>query len=337
MKTPCSDWHPGSWRGFPAFQQPSYDDGVRASDYLAKLKAYPPLVFHGEVDTLKRQLADAQAGKRFLLQGGDCAERFMDSTPEAITTKLKILLQMSVVLGYGGRCPVIKVGRMAGQYAKPRSSEFEDAGSGEKIPVYRGDLINSFECLPEARLPNPGRLLESYHCASSTLNYIRALIGGGFADLRHPEHWNLSFLGASPYRERYGAVASEIKRAAMFMASSGLASEGAFANAEFFTSHEGFLLGYEEALTRFVPEVSRHYNLSAHMLWLGDRSRQESKAHLEYFRGIANPIGIKVGPDHDPMEIADLVDEMNPYDEPGKITLITLFADWLFLNKKARS
>ncbi len=288
------------------------------------MKAYPPLVFVGEVENLKRQLAEAAAGKRFLLQGGDCAERFQDCTPDAITSKIKILLQMSVVLCYGARQPVVRVGRIAGQYAKPRSVDTELV-DGQELPVFRGDNINSFDPDPVHRRPDPRRLLTGYHTASMTLNYVRAMITGGFADLHHPENWNLSFVGKSAQRARYEQVVTSIQDAIAFMGSLGGVREESLGTIDFFTSHEGLLLGFEEAMTRFVAQRDRHYNLGAHMLWIGDRTRETPGAHVEYYRGIGNPIGVKWGPTADPAEMLELIDALDPHREPGRITLITRF------------
>jgi 3-deoxy-7-phosphoheptulonate synthase len=317
-------WHPGSWRTRPIKQQPTYERLGELQQVLDVIRAYPPLVFVGEVDNLKRQLAEAAAGRRFLLQGGDCAERFVDCTPDAITSKIKILLQMSVVLSYGARQPVIRVGRIAGQYAKPRSSDTERVG-GHELPVFRGDNINSFDPDPEGRKPDPKRLLQSYHTASMTLNYVRAMITGGFADLHHPEYWNLSFFSKSSHRQRYEQVVANIRDAVAFMESFGGLREERLGTVDFFTSHEGLLLGFEEAMTRLVPQRGRHYNLGAHMLWIGDRTRELTGAHVEYFRGIANPIGIKWGPSASPEEMIELFKALNPENEPGRITVISRF------------
>ena len=319
-------WSPSSWRAKPIRQQPHYSDLAELTRVLDVVRSYPPLVFVGEVENLRRQLADAAAGKRFLLQGGDCAERFQDCTPETITSKLKILLQMSVVLCYGSRQPVVRVGRIAGQYAKPRSSDTEVVG-GQTLPVFRGDNINSFEPDAAGRCPDPKRLLQSYYAASMTLNYVRAMITGGFADLHHPENWNLSFVSGSAHRLRYEQVVANIQDAVAFMGSFGGVREESLGSIDFFTSHEGLLLGFEEAMTRFVPHLGRYYNLGAHMLWIGDRTRELSGAHIEYFRGIANPIGIKWGPSADPAEMVQLLKALNPSNEVGRLTLITRFGE----------
>lgn len=318
-------WSPSSWRSRPIKQQPQYSDETLLQGILATIRAYPPLVFAGEVDNLKKQLAQAAAGQRFVLQGGDCAERFVDCTPEAISSKLKILLQMSVVLCYGARRPVVRIGRIAGQYAKPRSQDFEQATDGSVLPVFRGDNINSFEPDPLLRRPDPRRLLTGYHTASLTLNYLRALIAGGFADLHHPENWNLGFFSKSPQRQRYESVVANIQDAVTFMESFGGLREERLGSVDFFTSHEGLLLGFEEAMTRAVEANGRYYNLGAHMLWIGDRTRDIDGAHIEYFRGIANPIGIKWGPSADPLTMVELIRSLNPGNEPGRITIITRF------------
>ena len=319
-----SDWTPTSWRSRPIHQQPSYQDQAELTRSLATIASYPPLVFVGEVEILRRQLAEAAQGRRFILQGGDCAERFQDCNPEAITSKLKILLQMSVVLSYGARQPVIRIGRIAGQYAKPRSADTEII-DGKTLPVFRGDNINSFEPDPDGRRPDPRRLTQSYYAASMTLNYVRAMITGGFADLHHPENWNLSFVSKSSHRQRYEQVVANIRDAVAFMESFGGVREETLGSVDFFTSHEGLLLGFEEAMTRYVPHLGRYYNLGAHMLWIGDRTRSLDGAHIEYFRGIANPVGIKWGPTADPAEMVRIIKALDPRNEPGRITIITRF------------
>ena len=261
-----------------------------------------------------------------MLQGGDCAERFQDCTPEAITSKLKILLQMSVILCYGARRPVVRVGRIAGQYAKPRSADYETV-NGQNMLSYRGDNINSYEPVEAARRPDPDRLLQSYHSSSLTLNYVRAMISGGFADLHHPEHWNLEAFGKSGHLDQYQKIVGNIKDAIAFMESLGGVREESLGSIEFYTSHEGLLLPFEESMTRYVAESGRWYNLSAHMLWIGDRTRQLDGAHIEYFRGIANPLGIKIGPSCSPQDVVALVKAINPANELGRIALITRFGN----------
>lgn len=317
-------WTPTSWRAKPIKQQPTYGNQAEYLDVLGVIRSYPPLVFVGEVENLKRQLADAAEGKRFLLQGGDCAERFQDCTPDAITSKLNILLQMSVVLCYGARQPVVRVGRIAGQYAKPRSTDMETI-DGKTLPVFRGDNINSFENDQSGRQPDPRRLLQGYHVASLTLNYVRALITGGFADLHHPENWNLAFVRKSAQRERYQQVVANIRDAVAFMESVGGVREESLGSIDFFTSHEALLLGFEEAMTRHVVHKDRYYNLGAHMLWIGDRTRELTGAHVEYCRGIGNPLGVKWGPTADPKELVELLQALNPTNERGRLTIITRF------------
>lgn len=320
------DWKPDSWRSHTIRQQPHYDDMAQVNSVLETIRTYPPLVFHGEVDNLKHQLAEAAKGHRFILQGGDCAERFQDCNPKTITSKLKIILQMSVILSYSARCPVIRIGRIAGQYAKPRSSDTEKV-NGQDIPVFRGDNINSFEATAAGRKADPTRMLRGYHTASLTLNYVRAMIAGGFADLQHPENWNLTFFDRSPHKRRYELVRANIEDAVAFMGSFGGVKVESLGTIDFFTSHEGLLLGFEEAMTRFVTERQKHYNLGAHMLWIGDRTRALDEAHVEYFRGIANPIGIKWGPTAKLEEMVQLVERLNPSNEWGRITLITRFGE----------
>jgi 3-deoxy-7-phosphoheptulonate synthase len=313
-------WDIDSWKARPIQQQPVYADAKRHSAVLDTIRNLPPLVAAGEVDALKQKLADAAVGKRFVLQGGDCAERFQDCRPDAITNKLKIILQMSVILSYGSRRPVIRIGRIAGQFAKPRSADIEEIG-GVKIPSYRGDNINSFEATAQARQPDPERLLQSYHQSSLTLNYIRALIVGGFADLHHPQHWNLSALGDGEQKRRYEKIVANIQDAIDFMEALGGVKEETLGSIDFYTSHEGLLLAYESALTRF--ENGKFYNLGAHMLWIGERTRDLNGAHIEYFRGIANPIAVKLGPNIKAEEVIELTRVLNPANEVGKLTLIS--------------
>ncbi len=315
-------WSPSSWRNYPVQQQPRYPQQELLQATLAQLREYPPLVYTGEVEYLKSLLAEAAQGKRFVLQGGDCAERFRDCTNQAIIDKLKILLQMSLVLIYGLRKPVVRIGRIAGQFAKPRSAEFETV-NGQRLPVYRGDLINSFEPDSVTRIPDPRRLLQSYYHSSVTMNYVRALIEGGFADLHHPEHWNLEFISASEHRHDYVQLLERLTDAIHFMEALGGVRSSVLGKVNFFTSHEGLLLCYEEALTRHDVESDKYYNLGAHTLWIGDRTRALEGAHVEYFRGLANPIGIKIGPSCTPEELVRLLHILNPLNEWGRITLIT--------------
>lgn len=317
------NWSPDSWRHRPIKQQPEYESQQALDEVLEKIRELPPLVFHGEVDALKLRLAKAGRGEHFLLQGGDCAERFLDCNRESITRKLKILLQMSVVLCYGARKPIIRVGRIAGQYAKPRSNSTEKLGD-QDIPVYRGDIINSFQASLAARRPDPSRMLQAYFLSSASLNYIRALTKGGFADLHHPHNWDLGFVQQTPKRTEYEKIVSNIQDAIVFMESLG-SHEEKLSSVEFYTSHEGLLLPLEQALTQFVPERQSYYNLGAHMLWIGDRTRQLDGAHVEFFRGVANPIGVKLGPSSDANEVIEIIHTLNPDNEEGKINLITRY------------
>lgn len=317
-----SEWTPRSWRGRPIRQQPTYEDVDAVARALATVHELPPLVAHGEVEALKAHLAKAARGEAFLLQGGDCAERFQDCRRHTIEAKLKILLQMSLVLTWGARIPVVRVARMAGQYAKPRSSDTELVG-GVEIPSYRGDHVNINEPDAASRAPDPGRLVQAYFRSAATLNYARALLDGGFADLHQPQHWDLGYVRSADNRARYQEMTARILDALDFVESTGVTGGAHFRTVELFTSHEGLLLAYEEAHTEKVGE--RYYNLGAHMLWIGDRTRQLDGAHVEYFRGIENPIGVKVGPTMAADELLELLDALEPDNRPGRITLITRF------------
>ena len=312
-------WTPHSWQSLPAPQQPEYPHPGELEKVLARLRTLPPLVVPEEVDRLRALLAEASLGKRFLLQGGDCAERFQDCTAEAIADKLRVLLQMSVVLTHSGRRPVVRVGRIAGQYAKPRSNDWEEV-QGQPVPSYRGDLINGIEASLDARQPNPERLERAYFHAAATLNHIRALIEGGFADLHHPERWDLH----QASHEAYRAILDQVRESLDFLSTLGNLDRGALERIDFFTSHEALLLGYEAALTRWVPRAG-YYNLGAHMLWVGERTRVLGGAHLEYLRGLRNPLGIKVGPSASPEALLEILALLNPEDQAGRITLITRF------------
>ena len=317
-------WNPGSWRSFPARQQPLYGDSAQLEEVLSRLQAYPPIVAAGEVEALKVSLAEAGRGEAFILQGGNCAERFIDCNGESVANKLKILLQMSVILTYGARKPVIRIGRIAGQHAKPRSNDTEIV-NGVTMPVYRGDAVNSIEADPALRTADPQRLLASYFHSAATINHVRALIESGFADLRRPYSWNLETMEKGRNWPEYKGVVDRILDAIGFMESFGGARSEMLVRVSFYTSHEGLLLGYEEALTRLDPATGRWYNTSAHMLWIGARTRHPDGAHVEYFRGVANPIGIKLDPSADPDELERLLDVLNPSNEAGRITLITRF------------
>tara|TARA_Y100001934_G_scaffold149962_1_gene179923 strand:- start:424 stop:1665 length:1242 start_codon:yes stop_codon:yes gene_type:complete len=280
----------------------------------------PPLVHHGEVNTLRTHLAQAAKGEAFLLQGGDCAEQFSDCRKSTVESKLKILLQMSLVLTWGARIPVIRMGRMAGQYAKPRSKDTETI-DGLELPSYRGDNINSSAPKADERAADPQRLLQAYFHSAATLNYTRALVDGGFADLHHPQHWDLGFVRSSTNRAEYEDIVSRIRDAIDFVESTGVRSTTSLKMVELFCSHEGLLLDYEEAMTENVAE--KWYNLGAHSLWIGDRTRQLDGAHVEYFRGLENPIGIKAGPSMNPSELVELITRLEPANQPGRITIIT--------------
>ena len=317
-------WSINSWQNRVARQQPEYLDTSKLNDVMDLLHQAPPLVFSGEVERLKSRLALAGAGKAFILHGGDCAERFEDCNADAITSKLKILLQMSLILTYGTKKPIVRIGRIAGQYAKPRSKDTEVV-DGVEIPSFRGDNINYFQPDADLRAPDPYRLLQGYYSSAATLNFIRSLIGGGFADLHSPEHWNLTLFAHKEVSDRYHDVIGQIKSAMDFVSSIGADKDHRLRTVDFFTSHEGLLLGYESALTRKVPVRDDYYDLSAHMLWIGDRTRNIDEAHVEFFRGVANPIGVKVGPSSDANEIIEVVKRLNPKNELGKIVLISRF------------
>jgi len=312
-------WTPQSWRSLPIRQQPDYDDPQALGVALKTVQGLPPLVHHGEVDRLKRQLAEAGEGRRFVLQGGDCAERFVDCAKEPIEAKLKILLQMSVVLTWGGHTPVVRVARMAGQFAKPRSRPTEVVEGYGEIASYRGDHVNGFH--PSERTPDPQRMVRAYTHSAATLNYVRALIDGGFADLSSAEHWDLGFLRDRSHRAEYEAMLGRIRESIDFMEACGAGAAAALRSVDFFTSHEGLLLPYEEANTfRVGPDF---YNLGAHFVWIGDRTRNLDGAHIEYFRGIRNPIGLKCGPTLGGDELVELCGVLNPENEPGRLTLIS--------------
>jgi 3-deoxy-7-phosphoheptulonate synthase len=322
-------WSPDSWRSRLHSQQVVYPDRAEVDAAVARLGELPPLVTSWEIEKLKSEIADAQQGKRFLLQGGDCAEQIADCRADFITRKLKILLQMSLVLVHGGKKPVIRVGRFAGQYSKPRSSPTETRtidGQSVTLPSYYGDLVNSAAFTPEARKPSPMRMVEGYQHAALTLNFIRSLLDGGFADIHHPEYWDLGFMrhAALPLemRAEYERMTARLADGLRFMEAIGERTVDQLTRVEFFTSHEGLNLLYESALTRTVPRRSGHYNLSTHLPWIGERTRAIDGAHVEYFRGIRNPVGVKIGPSTTPHDLAALVERLNPENEPGKIVLI---------------
>ncbi|HWQ28771.1 MAG TPA: 3-deoxy-7-phosphoheptulonate synthase class II, partial [Dehalococcoidia bacterium] len=324
-----ADWSPESFKSRLDAQQIVYPDRAAVDAAVAKLRSLPPLVTSWEVERLKSLLADAQEGRRFLLQGGDCAETLADCRAEAITSKLKILLQMSLVLVHGSKRPVIRVGRFAGQYAKPRSSPTETRtvhGQPITLPSYYGDLVNTADFTPDARRPNPHLMVRGYQHAAMTLNFIRALSEGGFADLHHPEYWDLSFFrhaALSPQRRaEYERMSATLADGLLFMEALGESNIHELTRVEFFTSHEGLNLLYESAQTRRVPRRPGWYNLATHLPWIGERTRALDGAHVEYFRGIRNPVGVKIGPSMRPDELLALLDLLNPPNEPGKIVLI---------------
>ena len=314
------DWLPDSWQRRPAVQQPVYPDAVALDNALTQLRELPPLVTSWEVLELKRKLADAAEGRSFLLQGGDCAESFADCTSPLISNRLKVLLQMSLVLVHGLKLPVVRVGRFAGQYAKPRSADSETRGD-ETLPSYRGDIVNAPEFTAAARRPDPQRLIEAHSKSALTMNFTRALIDGGFADLHHPEYWDLAWVEHSPLQAEYRRMVEAIGDSVRFMET--LAGPiDSFGKVDFYTSHEALLLHYEQAATRQVPRQWGWFNLSTHFPWIGMRTAQLDGAHVEYCRGIRNPIGLKVGPGVAPDTLLRTLDALDPDNEPGRITLI---------------
>lgn len=319
----AEQWTVDSWRVREAAQQPEYPEPRALARAVEQLRGLPPLVSPGEIDRLRSGLADAAAGRRFVLHGGDCAETFADCTADALRSKLQVLLQMSLVLTYATRKPVLRIGRIAGQYAKPRSKPTEQVGD-EILPTYRGDLVNGQAPELQVRHADPARLLEGYHHAAASLNYLRALIEGGFADLHYPERWDLDFIEQSPRREAYRRAVDAILDSVAFMDTVGASSSEALRRIELYTSHEALVLPYEEAMTREVTD-NGHLNLGAHMLWVGYRTAALDGAHVEYLRGIGNPVGVKVGPKQDPHELVQLLDRLDPERSPGRITLITRF------------
>ena len=310
-----------AWRTKRALQQPSYPDAEALDSVLAELRRQPPLVFAGEVDDLRTNLAAASRGEAFVLTGGDCAETFAEATADHLRLKIQTLLQMAVVLTYGASLPVIKIGRIAGQYAKPRSSDMETRGD-VTLPSYRGDAVNSFEFTPESRIPDPARLLDLYHHAASTLNLIRAFTRGGYADLRLVHHWNRGFT-ANPAYARYESLAEEIHRAVKFLEAAGVSSAAQMRSVDLFSSHEALLLDYESAMTRIDSRTGDPYNTSGHFLWIGERTRGVDDAHVELLAHVRNPIGVKLGPMTSIDDMRRLVDRLNPEGEEGRLTFIT--------------
>lgn len=308
------------WRTLPIKQQPQWPDSGLTQKIVTELESVPPLVFAGEVDMLRDRLARAAAGKAFLLQGGDCAETFAGATADQIRNRVKTILQMAVVLTYGASVPVIKMGRMAGQFAKPRSSD-DETREGVTLPAYRGDIVNGYDFTPESRTPDPARLLKGYHTAASTLNLIRAFTQGGFADLRMVHSWNKGF-AENPANVRYETLSREIDRAVRFMEAAG-ADFDELKRVEFFASHEGLLMDYERPLTRVDSRTGTPYVTSAHFLWIGERTRDLDGAHVDFFSRVRNPLGVKLGPSTDVATLRALIEKLDPEREPGRLTFIT--------------
>ena len=313
-------WNPQSWRALPIKQQPTYPDAAALARTEAELRVSPPLIFAGEARALKAALAQVARGEAFLLQGGDCAESFGEFHANAVRDTVKVMLQMAVVLSYAGAMPVVKLARMAGQFAKPRSSDVEKSGD-TVLPSYRGDIINGDAFTAEARIPDPARMLKAYSQSAITLNLLRAFAQGGFADLRLVQKWNQEFVAASAQGERYTALSHRIEESLAFMAACGINSP-AMHTVDLYTSHEALLLPYEEALTRQDSLTGDWYDCSAHLQWIGDRTRQPDHAHVEFLRGVANPIAMKCGPTLHPDELLRLLDILNPANEAGRMTLI---------------
>jgi 3-deoxy-7-phosphoheptulonate synthase len=326
MSEPLSDWTPSSWQKKVVTQLPTYPDAEALSSALGRLAKLPPLVTSWEIESLKDQLAEAAEGKAFLLQGGDCSESLEDCDNDSIVRNLKVMMQMSFVLIYGSMRKIVRVGRVAGQYAKPRSNDTETR-DGVTLEVYRGDIVNRSGFTESERTPDPNLLLRGYERAALTLNFLRALSAGGFADLHHPENWDLDFASNSPQADKYHEMVESITSSLKFMEAVWGARAMESQSVEIFCSHEGLHLHYEQAQTRRVPRREGWYNMSTHMPWIGYRTRDLQGAHVEYFKGISNPIGIKVGPKFEPDELVSLVKVLNPDSEPGKVTLIHRYGD----------
>ncbi len=327
MSTLTNTWSPSSWRNKPAKHIPDdYPNPAHLDEVEATLSGYPPLVFAGEVRRLKQHLGDVSMGKAFLMQGGDCAESFREFHPDNLRDMFRVMMQMAVVLTYGGGKPVIKVGRIAGQFAKPRSSPIETI-DGITLPSYRGDNINGMEFTPESRTPDPERLLKAYGQAASTLNLIRAFSTGGYANLNNIHKWTLGYVKDSPQSQRYSDMCDKISDAMDFMQACGVTPESTpqMAATEYYTSHEGLLLGYEQAMTRIDSTSGRWYDTSAHLLWIGNRTRQLDGAHVEFLKGVENPLAVKIGPELQADELLRLIDVLNPKNQAGRITLIARY------------
>ncbi len=321
-----SSWSPESWRAHPCVQMPDYPDAAKLAEVEDRLATFPPLVFAGEARELTQRLAGVARGEAFLLQGGDCAESFAEHGPDTIRDFFRVMLQMAVVLTFAGSCPVVKLGRVAGQFAKPRSEPVEVQGDVE-LPSYRGDIINGIDFTEAARAPDPQRMLMAYRQSAATLNLLRALAHGGYANLDHVHQWTLGFLKDSPAAHHYQEIADRISESLAFMRACGLTAQNTpqLNATNFFTSHEALLLGYEQALTRVDSTTGDWYATSGHFVWIGDRTRQLDHGHIDYVRGIRNPIGVKCGTSIEPDELLRLIDIINPDDEPGRLTLICRF------------
>tara|TARA_B100000686_G_scaffold66910_1_gene72339 strand:- start:2462 stop:3811 length:1350 start_codon:yes stop_codon:yes gene_type:complete len=319
-----ANWSIDSWRSFPIKHQPIYRDKNKLEDVENRLKSLPPLVFAGEARTLKEKLADVCKGKAFLLQGGDCAESFAEFNADNLRDTFRVILQMAAILTYGASLPIVKIGRLAGQFAKPRSEPTEKIGDKE-LPSYLGDIINGIDFTEEDREPDPDRMIRAYSQAASALNLLRAFATGGYADLHEVHRWNLEFLEGSVQDDKYRNIADRIGECLNFMNACGINKNtaGIVSKVDFFTSHESLLLGYEQSLTRVDSISKEHYDCSAHMLWIGERTRALDEAHVEFMRGIENPIGVKIGPTMTADNIISLINKLNPKNEPGKLTLIS--------------
>jgi 3-deoxy-7-phosphoheptulonate synthase len=331
-----TQWNPDGWRQRPALQMPEYADAAELVAVLDKLRSFPPLVFAGEVNALRRRLAGVVEGNGFLLQGGDCAESFAEFHPDNIRDTFRVLMQMAVVLTFGGAVPVVKVGRMAGQFAKPRSSPTEVI-NGVELPIYRGDIVNGIEEDLAARQPDPQRMLTAYSQAAATLNLLRAFAQGGYADLYKIHRWNLDFVEGTEAAARYSELSGRISEALDFMEACGITGDNVpeMRQTDFYTSHEALLLNYEESMTRedTITRTGGWYDTSAHMVWIGDRTRQADGAHVEYCRGIHNPLGLKCGPSLDVDDMLGLIDILNPDNDPGRLTLICRMSDTAVMEK----
>jgi 3-deoxy-7-phosphoheptulonate synthase len=321
-----AEWTRSAWRQRPRIQMPDYPDAAKLAVVEGKLASYPPLVFAGEARKLKSQLAEVAAGRAFLLQGGDCAESFAEFSADNIRDTFKVMLQMAVVLTFGAKCPVVKVGRMAGQFAKPRSAPTEVV-AGRELPSYRGDIVNGYEADDAARVPDPERMLQAYLQSAATLNLVRAFSQGGYADITRIHSWTLDFTAGQPGYEQYHKLANRISEALEFVGAAGVSADTAdtLHRVDFYTSHEALLLEYEEALCRIDSTTGTPVAGSGHMIWIGDRTRQVDGAHVEFARGVQNPIGLKCGPSISDADLLKLIDRLNPRNEAGRLTLIARF------------